>query len=156
MGLCPKQKLIHGFENESVSSSVMSDSLQPHGLQPSRLLCPWDSPGKNTGVGCHSLLQGIFLTQESNLGIPHCRQILYHLSHQESFGGSLFEKTSSAASAKPTCKCPWISTGSCPRARGLLLHTPTPSSVGTWPPEPSNRHPDTPSRGLLPWTPARE
>ena len=38
--------------------SVLSDSLQPHGLQPARLLCPWDYPGKNTGVGCHFLLQG--------------------------------------------------------------------------------------------------
>ena len=46
-----------------------------------RLLCPWDSPGKNTGVGCHALLQGVFPTQELNLGLPHCRQILYHLSH---------------------------------------------------------------------------
>ena len=35
----------------------MSDSVRPHGLQPARLLCPWDSPGKNTGVGCHFLLQ---------------------------------------------------------------------------------------------------
>ena len=42
-----------------------------------------DSPGKNTGVGCHSLIQGIFQTQGSNPGLPHCRQILYHLSHQE-------------------------------------------------------------------------
>ena len=41
-------------------------------------------PGKNTGVGCHSLLQGICLTQESNLGLPHCRKIPYHLSHQGS------------------------------------------------------------------------
>ena len=40
-----------------------------------------DSPGKNTGVGCHFLLQGIFLTQGSNPGLPHCMQILYHLSH---------------------------------------------------------------------------
>ena len=40
--------------------------LQPHGLQPARLLCPWDCPGKNTRVGCHSLLQGIFLTQGLN------------------------------------------------------------------------------------------
>ena len=39
-------------------ASVMSDSLQPHGLSPTRLLCLWISPGKNTGVGCHSLLQG--------------------------------------------------------------------------------------------------
>ena len=41
-------------------------TLRPHGLKPARLLCPWDSPGKNTGVGCHALLQGIFPTQESN------------------------------------------------------------------------------------------
>ena len=41
-----------------------------------------DSPGKNTGVGCHALLQGIFPTQGSNPGPLHCRQILYHLSHQ--------------------------------------------------------------------------
>ena len=49
---------------------------------PVRLLCPWDSPGKNTGVDSHSLLQRIFPTQELNLGLPCCRQILYHLSHQ--------------------------------------------------------------------------
>ena len=41
-----------------------------------------DYPGKNTGVGCHALLRGIFPTQGSNPGLPHCRQILYHLSHQ--------------------------------------------------------------------------
>ena len=51
---------------------------------PARLLCPWNSPGKNTGVGSHSLLQRIFLTQGSNPGILHCRWILYHLSHQGS------------------------------------------------------------------------
>ena len=63
---------------------MVSDSLQPHGLQPTRLLCPWDSLGKNTGVGCHSLLQEIFLTQGLNPGLLHCRQILYRLSHQRS------------------------------------------------------------------------
>ena len=42
-------------------------------------------PGKNTGMGSHSLLQGIFLTQGSNPGLPHCRQICYHLSHQGSW-----------------------------------------------------------------------
>ena len=47
----------------SVSHSVLSDSLQPHGLQSARLFCTWDFPGKNTGVGCHFLLQGIFVTQ---------------------------------------------------------------------------------------------
>ena len=40
--------------------SVVSDSLQPHGLWPARLLCPWDSPGKNTEAGCHALLQTVF------------------------------------------------------------------------------------------------
>ena len=43
-----------------------------------------DSPGQNTGVGCHALLQGTFPTQGSNLSLPHCRQILNHLSHQGS------------------------------------------------------------------------
>ena len=43
-----------------------------------------DSPGKNTGVGCQALLQGIFPTQGSNSGLPHCRRILHHLSHQAS------------------------------------------------------------------------
>ena len=44
----------------------------------------WDSPGKNTGVGCHALLQGIVPTQGSNPVIPHCRQILYQLNYQGS------------------------------------------------------------------------
>ena len=55
-------------------ASVMSDSLRLHGLYPTRLLCPWDFPGKNTGVSCDALLQGIFPTQESNprlLGLLH-------------------------------------------------------------------------------------
>ena len=52
-------------------------------MQPVRLLCPWGSPGKNTGVGCH-FLQGIFLTQGSNPGLLHCRQFLYQLSYQGS------------------------------------------------------------------------
>ena len=67
-----------------VSGSFVSDCLQPHGLQPTRLLYPWSSPGKNTGVGCHSLLQMIFLTQRQNPGLLHCRQILYLLRCQVS------------------------------------------------------------------------
>ena len=59
----------------SSSCLVMSNSLWPHGL-------PWNFPGKNTGLDCQFLVQGIFLTQESNLGLPHCLQILFHLSHQ--------------------------------------------------------------------------
>ena len=60
----------------------MSDSLQPRGLQPPRLLRPWDPPGKSAGVGCHFLLQGIFLTQGSKPGLQYCGEILNHLSHQ--------------------------------------------------------------------------
>ena len=53
----------------------------PMDCNPGRPLCPWNSPGKNTRVGCHALLQGIFPTQGSNPGLLHCRQILYHLNH---------------------------------------------------------------------------
>ena len=63
----------------SESRSVVSDSLWPCGLY-----SPWDSPGQNTGVGSLSLLQGIFPTQGSNPGLPHCRRILYQLSHKGS------------------------------------------------------------------------
>ena len=65
-----------------VSFSVVSYSLQPHVLKPTRLFCPWNSPGRSTEVGSHSLLQGIFLTQGPNPDILNCRQILYHLNHQ--------------------------------------------------------------------------
>ena len=58
--------------------------LGPHGLKPTRLICQWDFSAKNTGVACHSLLQGIFQTQGENPSLSHCRQILYHLSHQQS------------------------------------------------------------------------
>ena len=59
----------------------MSNSVRPDGLQPARLLCPRNSPGQNTRVGCHALPQGIFPTQGSNpclLRLPHQRQILDH------------------------------------------------------------------------------
>jgi len=64
-----------------------SNSLWPHGLWSARLLCPYDFPAKNTGVGCHFLLQGIFPTQGLNLHLLillHCRQILYLLGHRGS------------------------------------------------------------------------
>ena len=64
------------LEWESESRSAVSDSLWPHGLY-----SPWISPGQSTGMGSLSLLQGIFPTQGSNPGLPHCRQILYQLSH---------------------------------------------------------------------------
>ena len=68
-------------------ASVVSGSVQHYRLQPARLLCAWDSPGKNTGVGCHALLQGIFPTQGSNprcLHLLYRRKILYPLSHRVS------------------------------------------------------------------------
>ena len=64
---------------ESESGSVVSDSLQPRGLY-----SPWNSPGHNTGVGSLSLLRGIFPTQGLNPSLPHCRRILYQLSHKGS------------------------------------------------------------------------
>ena len=65
----------------TLSRSVVSNSLPPHRLQPTRLFWLWNSPGKNTGEGTHSLLQRIFSTQRLKLGLLHCRQVLYHLSH---------------------------------------------------------------------------
>ena len=67
----------------------MSNCLWPHELQPAGLLCPWNFPSKNTGVGCHFLLQGIFLTQGSNLYLLLGRRILYPLSYLGSPQGSL-------------------------------------------------------------------
>ena len=55
--------------------------VEPHWLWPTRLLCPWDFPGKNTGVGCHFLLQGIFLTQGWNPGLLHWQPDSLPLSH---------------------------------------------------------------------------
>ena len=61
------------------SRSVVSDSLRTRGLY-----SPWNSPGYNTREGSLSLLQGIFPSQGSNPGLPHCRQILSQLSHKGS------------------------------------------------------------------------
>ena len=72
------------YQHSEWESSAVSDSLRPHGLYPTRLFCPWNFPGKSTGVGYHFLLQGIFVTQGLNLGLLPCRQMLYHLSHQGS------------------------------------------------------------------------
>ena len=68
-----------GYPVVCESRSVVSDSLRPHGLY-----SPWSSLGENTRAGSHSLLQGIFPIQGSNPGLPPCREIIYHLSHQGS------------------------------------------------------------------------
>ena len=74
---------IHTCVHACSVASVMSDSLLPHVPYPIRLLCLRDFASKNTGVGCHTLLQGIFPTQGSNLHPLHCRQILYHWATRE-------------------------------------------------------------------------
>ena len=71
------------LESESESRSAVSDFFRPHGIYN-----PWNTPGQNTGVGSLSLLQGIFPMQGLNPGLPHCRQILYQLSHKEALGCS--------------------------------------------------------------------
>ena len=89
MDCSPPGSSIHGiFQARGLEwgaiafSSVVSDPLQFHELYLARLLCPWNSLGQNTRVSSCSLLQGIFPTQGSKPHLPHCRWILYHLSHQ--------------------------------------------------------------------------
>ena len=81
--------------SHSIPAVVMCLTLQSHGLQPPRLLCPWDSPGKNTGVRCHFLLQGIFPTQGSN---PHFLCFLHSSSHCYNY----------AAAAESLQSCPTL------------------------------------------------
>ena len=82
--------------------SVLSNSLQPHGLYPAGLLCPWDSLGKNTGVGCHFLLLGIFLMQGLNRHLLHCRWVLYHSAPRESLNfSSIIDILEGASSSNP-------------------------------------------------------
>ena len=69
-------------ESESKVAQPCSTLCDP--MDCTTLFCPWDFPSKNTGVGCHFLLQRIFLTQGLNLSLPHYRQMLYRLSHQGS------------------------------------------------------------------------
>ena len=97
--------------NESEIHSVVSNSSRPHGLY-----SPWNSPGQNTGVGSHSLLQGLFPTQGSNPGLPHCRWILYQLSHKGS--SRILEWVA----------CPFSSGSSQPRNRSESLALQTDSS----------------------------
>ena len=83
-GQLPSPQLLPTYISGCIELHVclaVPDPLQSHGLQPTRLLSPWAFPGKNTGVGCHFLPQGIFPTQGSNLvSCISCigRRILYH------------------------------------------------------------------------------
>ena len=93
-------------------------TLSPRGLSPARLLCPRGFCRKNTGVGCHALLQGIFPTPGLNSGLPNCRQILYHLSSQGSPTAFLF--------ISPLLPCPFRWVTECwsllMRLNGLQIH----------------------------------
>ena len=82
--------------------------LGPHELQPARLLCLWDFPGKNTGVGCHFLLQRIFPTQRSNLGLLHCRwRCIYLLRHHNGRSGKGKKPKSRGCTVNmPSILCP--------------------------------------------------
>ena len=84
-------------EMHAYSVTQLCLTLWPTGL-PVRLVCPWDFPGKNTGVACHFLLQGIFPTQGSNLHLLHCRQILYHWATWEAQRSALNRNLSNANS----------------------------------------------------------
>ena len=124
--------------NESESCLVMSNSLQHHGLY-----SLWNSPGQDTGVGSLSLLQGIFPTQGLNPGLPHCRRILYQLSHNILFQiciSDLYKWVmgfpGGASGKEPTCQCeghgrcrfdPWVGEIPWRRAR-----QPTHSSILAW------------------------
>ena len=107
-----------------VNLSVVSNSWRPRGLQPARLLCPWDSPGRNTGVGSHFLLQGIFPAQGWNLGLLYGRQILYRLSLQESPVEAQWRGASKGgpAGGAPRPLLPWgllVTSGDVPGRQGL-------------------------------------
>ena len=79
-------------------------------------LCPWNFPGKNTAVGCHFLLLGIFPTQGLNLGFMHCRHILYHLSHQ---GSPRHPYVCSVTQSFPTLCDPWTAARQAPLSMGF-------------------------------------
>ena len=108
----------HDWSNlAAAAAAAVSNPLRPHGL------CNlWNSPGQNTGVDCHFLLQGIFPTQGSNPGLLHCRQILYQLSHKGSplplsnssldLSGKYFSKSGTRTTIGQQTTCSWPRTRS--------------------------------------------
>ena len=127
-----KKKIAGSNESRSENCSVMSDFLWSHGLY-----SPWNSPGQNTGVGSLSLLQGIFPTQGLKPGLPHCRQILYQLSHKGSPAMSNLRKNkagkgrernirrAAAAAAESPQSCPTL----CDPTDGLPPGSPVPGTL---------------------------
>ena len=114
------------YGSGNVSHSVLSDSLQP---QAARLPCPWDSLGKNTGMGCHFLLQGICPTQGLSPGLPQCRQTLYHLSHHRSPNPKYAKSHFSSFQSKPFLAAAAKSPQSCPTLCDHIDSSPPGTSV---------------------------
>ena len=79
----PGSSTLSGTQRNKITQSCLT-LCNPMGCSPPGSSVYGDSPGKNTGVGCHALHQGIFPTQGLNPDLPYCRQIPYHLSHQRS------------------------------------------------------------------------
>ena len=92
---------LHYARKVLVTQSCLT--LQPHGLYAARLFCPWNSPDKTTRVGSHFLLWEMIPAQGSNLGLLHCRHILYHLSHQGSPHYSITITFKCAGKPKNSC-----------------------------------------------------
>ena len=147
-----------------LSRAVVSDSLRPRGLQPARLLCPWDSPGKNTGVGCHFLLQGIFPTQGLSPGLLPQQVGSLSLSHPGSPRlGLCPPKCPSALSPLSPAPFPLPLPPSSPSQAGSLLpFQPVPRKrllghlFTAWPVQPSGppRHQGQPLAVQLPLPPS--
>ena len=93
------------YENESTICSVVSDSLQPHGQYPARHLCPWNSPGKNTGVGCHSLTPGDLPNPGIKPALRERRPALKVVSSPFELPGKPFEVCNSVAFRTLTFLC---------------------------------------------------
>ena len=110
---------IHTLSVLSVSRSLLPNSLWPHGLQLTRLLCPWDFPGNDTRVGCHFLLQEIFPTQGSNPGLLHYRQILHHWATRE----APIDSNSIDFRLRLVLECRLLKKGSWKKSRVALLYS---------------------------------
>ena len=100
----------------SVSCSVVSDSSWPYGLEPARLFCPWGFPGKNIGVGCHFLLQGIFPIQGSNPGEGEWDPWYCH--HFHIYSSCCFEHNSQRFNINSRGWIPVAEPGLCSELRG--------------------------------------
>ena len=128
----PPGKPLSSPKQVSESHSVVSDSLRPRGLY-----SPWNSLGQNTGMGCLSLLQGIFPTQGLNQGLRRCRRVLHKLNHGGSPSGARGKEK------KPACRCkrqkrrrfdPWV--GKIPLEKEMVAHSSIPAWRIPWTEEP--------------------